>query len=96
MKKALILLMVFSVPALLFVQIWQVYSFQQLEKEVSMLEGEQKGWFEENKRKVIGIEYLSSPGRIEQLAVEELELEKIDPDKIIRIVIPENRSRVDG
>ncbi len=96
LKKTLVLLVVLSVPAFLFLNIWQVFSFQQLEREVSELEFQQKEWFEENKRKVIGIEYLSSPRRLEQIAREELELEKMDPDRIIRVIIPESRSSIDG
>ena len=96
MKKMLILFLVLTVPAMVFLGVWQVFTFQNLESEVSSLEARQKDWFEENKRKIIGIEYLSSPRRLDQIAREELNLQKMDPDKVIRIVVPKERGRVDG
>lgn len=96
MKKILILFAVFSVPVLIFVSVFQVFTFQRLEAQVTALEAQQKEWFEENKRKIIGIEYLSSPRRLDQLAREELQLQKMDPRKVIRIVVPEDKGRVDG
>jgi len=96
MKKMLVLFLVLTVPALIFLSVWQVFSFQRLEAEVGSLEDRQKEWFEENKRKIISIEYLSSPQRLDQIAREELELQKMDPDKVIRIVVPKERGRTDG
>jgi cell division protein FtsL len=96
MKRMLILFLVLTVPAVVFLSVWQVFSFQQLETQVGSLEAQQKEWFEENKRKIIGIEYLSSPRRLDQIAREELDLKKMDPDKVIRIVVPKEKGRVDG
>jgi len=96
MKKMLVLFLVLTIPALIFLSVWQVFSFQRLEAEVGSLEDRQKEWFEENKRKIISIEYLSSPQRLDQIARQELELQKMDPDKVIRIVVPKERGRTDG
>ena len=87
MKKPVLFLLITSVPLLLFLGIWQVYSYQAMEKEVRLMEAEQKQWFEENKRKVVGIEYLGSPRRLDQVAREELDLEKTDLQETIRIEI---------
>jgi hypothetical protein len=87
MKKPVLFLIIATVPLLLFAGIWQVYSYQALEKEVRLMEAEQKRWFEENKRKVVGIEYLGSPRRLDQVAREELNLEKGDSQDTIRIQI---------
>jgi len=87
MKKPVLFLLISTVPLLLFAGIWQIYSYQNLVKEVRLMEAEQKRWFEENKRKVVGIEYLGSPRRLDQVAREELHLEKVDAGDIIRIQI---------
>lgn len=96
MKKGFLFLLLASIPLLLFAGVWQVYSFQRLETEVSDLEAQQNGWFEENKRKIIGIEYLSSPRRLDQIAREELELEKPESKDVIRVVVPRERGDSDG
>lgn len=96
MKKFLLVVLAFSIPALVLLSVWQAYSFQRLEAEVKTLEDEQKTWFEQNKRKIIGIEYLSSPRRLDQIARDELELEKINPNRVIRITVPETQGEADG
>ena len=96
MKRVFLFILLASIPVLLFAGVWQVYSFQRLEAEVSALEAEQNEWFEENKRKIIGIEYLSSPRRLDQIAREELELEKADSDQVIRVVVPSPTDESDG
>lgn len=94
MKKPVLLLLISTVPLLLFAGIWQIYSYQTMVKEVRLMEAEQKRWFEENKRKVVGIEYLGSPRRLDQVAREELNLEKEDVQDTIRIqIVPSQEER---
>ena len=90
MKKRLVLVLVLIIPAMLFASVWQSYRYDRLTAEVRELEQAQKEIFEKNKKHVMGIEFLKSPFRINKIAEEELELEKIDPDRIIRIdLVPE-------
>ena len=52
------------------------------------LEGEQKKLLELNKRLIAGTAVLSSPGRIDELAKDELGLEKREPVDIIQVELP--------
>jgi hypothetical protein len=54
---------------------------------VSVLEKEQKDWFEKNKKIIAGISVLRAPERIEKIARDELGLQKIDSSRIKRLVI---------
>ncbi len=85
MKRLLVFLLILIIPLLLFVSVWQSYRYDRLSGEVADLEQTQKEIFEKNKNIVMGIEFLKSPFRIDKIADEELELEKIRPDRIIRI-----------
>jgi len=80
-----VLILILIIPVLLFVSVWQSYRYDKLSGEVAGMEQAQKEIFEINKKNVMGIEFLKSPFRINKIAEEELELEKIDPDRIIRI-----------
>lgn len=81
----MILILILIIPVFLFVSVWQSYRFDRLSGEVASLEQSQKDVFEMNKKIVMGIEFLKSPFRIDKIAEEELELEKIKPERIIRI-----------
>ena len=86
-KRGYILLMVASLPVLLFLNSWQVFRYDSLLGRVSETREQQKAWIEESKELIVGIEFLSSPERISRLAVEELGLQKIGNDRILRINI---------
>jgi cell division protein FtsL len=94
MKKRIILLLLCTIPALVFLNVWEVFRFEELKSTVQSLEEEQEEWLEKNKRMITGIAVLNSPARIEMLAEEELELEKTGVGDIIRILLPgRNRRR---
>lgn len=77
--------LILIIPLLLFASVWQSYRYDRLSGEVAEMEQTQKELFEKNKKIVMGIEFLKSPFRIDKIAEEELELEKIDPERVIRI-----------
>jgi hypothetical protein len=85
MKRFVLLLIVISVPALVFLDVWRAFTFQALEREVSELEKTQMSLFEENKQRIIGIEYLRSPARVGRLAEDTLGLERQEHAVIIRV-----------
>lgn len=85
MKRVVIYIIIISVPALVFLDVWRAFTYQTLEREVSELERTQMSLFEENKQQIIGIEYLRSPARIGRLAEETLELERPEHTVIIRV-----------
>ena len=76
MKRILLVLIMCSVPALMFLNAWQVYRFNTALKEVRLLEEKQRELIEENKNTLVGIEVLSSPSRIDGLAKEIEGIEK--------------------
>lgn len=76
------------VPVLLFVNGWQAYRYHALEKEIEELEQVQSELFEENKKAIAAISVLNSPARIAAIA-EELDMEKAELDRIIRVVFQE-------
>ncbi|MDC7127043.1 MAG: cell division protein FtsL [Spirochaetales bacterium] len=96
MKKIIITLMIFSVPALLFLSVLQSYRYDVLEGDVARLESVQKELFEKNKKTIMGIEYLKSPFRIDKIAGKELNLDKVDGDKVFRIEIERQGNSNDG
>ncbi|MDR1894744.1 MAG: hypothetical protein LBQ61_08710 [Spirochaetales bacterium] len=91
MKKIALIFIALSVAGICFFSVWQAFTFETLKADVEVLEGRQRELFEQNKRQIIGIEYLSSPRRIDQIS-RELELEKIDPSRVIRVVLPEGEA----
>ncbi len=73
---------------LLFLNVWQSFRYNQVVGEVVALEEEQKKLLELNKRLIAGTAVLSSPGRIDEIAKDELGLEKREPTDIIQIELP--------
>jgi len=82
MKKLLLLFIVATVPGLIFLTVRQVYTYNQIDTEVNSLILDQRELFEQNKRMVANLSILSSPGRIDELAEDTLELEKKNIDTI--------------
>jgi len=63
--------------SLFFLNTWQGFRYQELEREVAGLEQEQKNWLEKNKKAIAALAVLSSPERIKALAVGSWELEPL-------------------
>ena len=89
MKKRIFALFLFlTFPLFTFLNVWQSYRYNKQQSEIAALERKQQEWLEQNKRIITGIEVLSSPERIENLAQNELGLRQPEPDRIIQIRIP--------
>lgn len=73
---------------MLFLNVWQSFRYHRIVNEVTALEKEQKRLLELNKRLIAGTAVLSSPGRIDGIARDELGLEKREPSDIIWIELP--------
>ena len=93
MKKKIAILLLCTVPAILFLNVWQVFRYESLKKEVLALDSEQKEWLEKNKRMIAGIAVLSSPVRIDKLAKEVLKLRKLNPGETITIRLSEDKQK---
>ena len=85
MKRWLILVLVIVIPAAAFLNVWQVYRYRQLERDITELEDKQLELIEKNRRLIAGMSVYQSPQRLEQLAEGELNLRKIEPGMLIRI-----------
>ena len=83
--RSLILLLVLSVPLMLFLYALQAKQYTELTKEVKALELKQEKLIEENKKLVSDIAILSSADRIEKIAVEELGMHKAETEDIVRV-----------
>lgn len=90
-KNILAVLLIFMIPLFLFFTVWQSMEYSALENEVQRLDQEQYHIININRRFISGITVLSSPERIEKLAVDELGMRKAEADEIMRI-----RFRQDG
>ncbi|MDR2370255.1 MAG: cell division protein FtsL [Treponema sp.] len=76
-----------TIPLLFGLDVWQSVRYTALERETSRLEDAQEEWIESNKRLMAGIAVLSSSERIENIALHDLELEKIPPEAVLQIKI---------
>ena len=85
--RIVIFMILVSVPALVFLNLWQVFNYGALQAQVNALEKEQRDWLELNKRMVANLAIYSSPARLEKLAREELDLIKNNGEKNIRILL---------
>jgi cell division protein FtsL len=77
----------------MFLSVHQVYRYQALERRVETLKQEQADLFERNKRMIANIAIVSSPERIEEIAEEELELSRLDPEEKLRIIVEKDDKR---
>jgi hypothetical protein len=81
-----------TIPLLFGLDAWQSVRYTALERETSRLEDAQEEWIESNKRLMAGIAVLSSSERIENIALHDLELEKIPPEAVLQIKIVRERN----
>ena len=96
MKRLVLLLVVCTIPILLFLNVWQVHRFTTSLDEVRALEKAQRNIIEENKRTLIGIEVLSSPSRIEEIVSELEDLSKRERAPRILIQVSESGTESNG
>lgn len=89
LKNITALFLILLIPVFLFSAIWQSMEYTALENEVTRLEREQYEVIGVNRRYISGITVLSTPERIEKLAVEELGMRKATTGEIMRIELKE-------
>ena len=93
-RKILLILIVVTIPGVIFLTVKQVYQYNQIDGEVHSLIMSQRELFEQNKRMVANLSILSSPGRIDELAENTLELQK-NATETVRIKIDTGRESLD-
>jgi len=79
------LLLTLAIPLVLFACIWQSGRYASLENEVARMDKQQYEAIALNKRLISGISVLSTPERIERVALEDLGMRKARPGEITRI-----------
>lgn len=85
LKNVATLCMTLAIPAALFTGVWQTSRYARLENEISRMDKEQYEVIALNRRLLSGISVLSTPERIEKVAVEDLKMRKALPSEIMRI-----------
>jgi cell division protein FtsL len=88
MNRKLRLLLIITLPVFVFANVYQTYSYQQLDQTVAAFEDQQKAWLEHNKRIIAGIAVLSSPERINEIAKDKLGLVQKPMEPRLRIRVP--------
>ena len=86
-RYALLYFFVLSIPFFLGAAIWQSVQYAKLDRNVRTLEAIQENWVENNRKLIAGIAVLSSSERIEQVAVHDLGLTKINPENVLQVKI---------
>jgi cell division protein FtsL len=84
---ALFYFFILTIPVFLGLTAWQSVRYTELEKNARRLEAIQEDWIEKNKRLIAGIAVLSSSARIEQVALNDLGLSKVQPEHVLQIRI---------
>ena len=81
------LVFAFTIPLFLFLTLWQVFRYEKLESEITVLNEKQNEWFELNRKLVSSIAVYGSPERISEIAEGKLSLSKDEQREVIRIII---------
>lgn len=82
-KKILNLSLLLLFPALLCLNVWQSFRYQQLESDLVNLQQQQLDLVEKNKRALAAVAVFSSPSRVGMLAEESDELTKAAASDVI-------------
>ncbi len=86
MKKLFTGILVVLVVLMFFLNTWQGYRYEAMRRDVKKIEEEQKDWLDKNEKLIAGLALFSSPGRIENIAENQLKLKRIDPSRILKVV----------
>ena len=84
-RYLLLYFLVITMPLFLGLCVWQSKRYLGLQLEVARLERVQTDRVEQNKRLIADIVFYSSAQRIENIAVNELNLTRIRPENVLQI-----------
>lgn len=87
MKNVVSALAVISIPLMLFFATLQASRYASLEREIYRTERSQENVIKANKNLISSISLLSTPERIERVALSELSMRKAKKDEILRIAL---------
>jgi len=83
----LLYFLVISLPFSLCLGVWQAKRYLGLQTEVNNLERAQFDMVEQNRRLIAEIVFYSSAERIENIAINELNLRRVQPEYVLQIKI---------
>ena len=86
-RYVLLYFIVLTIPLFLGLAAWQSVRYASLDNGIRRLEATQEDWVESNKKLAANIAVLSSSSRIEQVAVYDLGLSKIQPEDVLQVRI---------
>ena len=86
-KHLLLYFFVLTIPVFLGITVWQSIRYTEIERNTRRLEAAQADWVEKNNKLIAGIAVLSSSSRIEQIAVNDLGLAKMQPEDVLQVRI---------
>jgi hypothetical protein len=89
-RKAVVLVVAASIPALLFLNVWQGVRYSRLREEVGRLEAEQTAWFERNKNLLAAVGIYSSPKRLDAIAAQDPLVSKPAAPGAIRVEVEQD------
>lgn len=87
MRNLVRAVLVLAIPLMLFAVVWQSSRFSALKREALTIELRQEEVIDSNKLLISGISLLSTPERIEKVAVSELSMRRALKDEILRIAL---------
>jgi hypothetical protein len=89
-KRIITAALCLAVPALIFLNAWQGYRYNDLVDRVAGLEKQQRNLLEGNRDAIAQIAYESSPVRIEEKAAGALGLVQLGQSAVIRLKVVED------
>ena len=92
-RYVLLYFFVLSIPFFLGLTAWQSIRYAGLDRNVRRLEAVQEEWVVKNRKLIAGIAVLSSSSRIEQVAVYDLKLSKMQPEDVLQVRIEGDKER---
>jgi cell division protein FtsB len=93
LRRVVLYFMTLTIPLFLGLAAWQSTRYTDLKKKIEALVTEQEEWIDSNKRLIAGIAVLSSVGRIEHIAQNQLGLTKKRPEEVLQVRIQKGRSQ---
>lgn len=86
-KKILMGFMTIAIPVLLLITVLQSSRYTRLKNELEDYREKEDELISNNSKKISAIAILTSPERIEKIAVEDLEMRKALPSEIMRVAL---------
>ena len=87
MKRYGLALFSLAVPALLCLNAWQGYRYNELSNEVAALDKQQQALLEANRDTIAQIAYEKSPARVEEKAARSFTLIPLDQEQVLRVLV---------